>query len=277
MFEGIQKNLLEFSHFHDLCHKFFLQEFSNSSISNHIYTTNNVFLQQLLPYFPTIRGKLEETLQQTKLLCDTNIHCLAKITVLQQEKQELTHAYEGRIQQLETQVASLKHALDHQKNLLVNYNNFSNLHSYWKEILHATRITNLHQPPAKSTSSKTKSPENERVTPQKTLEFDHWLVSASFHQPSLSKEQMMEMEDICAKLLNWLSIDSYQSIMTSVKRSPSASTSPLQNSLLTSLDTTRLTTAIDSPDSAYKDWTYAMIQKVSLSFFSIISSSVLLL
>jgi hypothetical protein len=86
MFETIQRNLLEFLHFHDV----FIQSASQNSSLQPV-------VSPFLAYFPTIRSKLEETLNQTKFLCETNIHCLAKITALQQEKTELIESYEEKV------------------------------------------------------------------------------------------------------------------------------------------------------------------------------------
>lgn len=80
MFEGIQRSLLEILQLQELAWR----------------TTAPT--KEFLSLLPIIQKKIHETISQTRLLCDTNIHCLAKISSLQQEKNDLIRVYEERIQ-----------------------------------------------------------------------------------------------------------------------------------------------------------------------------------
>lgn len=280
MFETIQKNLLEVLQFHEICSKFFYQELGHSSQGSPL-----VSLPQVLPYFPSIRQKLEETLQQTKLLCDTNIHCLAKITVLQQENQELSQRYEVRIQQLEDQVNSLTHALDHQKTLQANYSNFANLHGFWKAILHHAMVTPTLFNDETGSSDGNKANGNEHASSS--------IISTILNRsPALNKQQILEVENMSAKLLNWLAITSYQAIAPpSNPQSPAINRSnsfhqlsslnkSLHSSSFDSISRPLLSSSmmmqsqfpgmesslIDSEEAQlFKEWTQTMIQQVQSS------------
>jgi hypothetical protein len=90
MFENIQKNLLEILQLNDLCWKRSFEQINNNN-------SNSLVANDLTSYFQLSNRKIQETIQQTKFLCETNVRCLAKITALQHEKNELTHSYEERI------------------------------------------------------------------------------------------------------------------------------------------------------------------------------------
>jgi hypothetical protein len=81
------------------------------------------------------------------------------------------------------------HTLNHQKTLVSNYSSFTNLQGYWKEILHRSF-------PEKQQLFSSNNSNNNNNT-------------QSFEE---SKKDILEMEDICAKLLNLLSIQAYRDI-----------------------------------------------------------------
>lgn len=86
MFEQIQKNLLEVLQVTELCWKQIAVGYDGKNAN------------ELSTYFLIIQRKIQDTIQQSKLLCDTNIHCLAKIASIQHEKMELTRRHEEKIQ-----------------------------------------------------------------------------------------------------------------------------------------------------------------------------------
>lgn len=86
MFEQIQKNLIEVLQVNELCWK-------QIAIG---WDARNV--NELSAYFMIIQKKIQDTIHHSKLLCDTNIHCLAKITSIQHEKNEMIKRYDEKIQ-----------------------------------------------------------------------------------------------------------------------------------------------------------------------------------
>jgi hypothetical protein len=91
-------------------------------------------------------------------------------------------------QSLESQLHTAVHTLNHQKTLVSNYSSFTNLQGYWKEILHRS------------------FPEKQQLSSNHSKSSNN---NQSFEE---SKQDILEMEDICAKLLNLLSIQAYRDI-----------------------------------------------------------------
>lgn len=86
---------------------------------------------------------------------------------------------------METKLSSALHTLDHQKTLTANYSNFITLQGYWKEILHNAVLT-----------------------------------SGSSAREDFSREEILEVEDSCGKLVNWLSIQSYREAFSIASTNP---------------------------------------------------------
>ncbi len=117
MFQNIQKNILDIISLNEFCWKKLLvllptslpstssqlnatqQSISFSSSYYHLKQDESDMKERENLYFmmENLRNKLQEMVTHTKLLCDTNIHCLAKITSLQQEKADLIRFYEDKV------------------------------------------------------------------------------------------------------------------------------------------------------------------------------------
>lgn len=87
---------------------------------------------------------------------------------------------------MEAKLSSALHTLDHQKTLTSNYSSFITLQGYWKEILHNA------------------------VLPGRDKE----------HRSDFSREEILEIEETCGKLVNWVSIQSYREVFSTGATNP---------------------------------------------------------